>query len=180
MRLLLPFCLAMVPCAASAAGFTLTSPSFPADGTLARAQVNGQARCGHGGDLSPALLWDTPPAGTRSLAVSLFDPDARDGKGWWHWALFDLPPDLRALPEGVGTPAKTPQGAREATNSFGVVGYGGACPPPGDPPHRYVFTLYAIGETRPPFDAGSQAAAVGAWLGAHAIGKAQVTARYGR
>ena len=125
-------------------------------------------------------MWNTPPAGTKSLAVTLFDPDARDGKGFWHWALFDLTPELRALPEDAGKAGRSPDGSQQATNSFGTSGYGGACPPPGDPPHHYIFTLYAVGDDKLPFDSGSQAAEVGAWLAKHSLGKAEVTARYGR
>lgn len=181
MRRRLALFLLMTPVAAQAAGsFTLTSPAFEEGGTLAKAQLNAMPRCGSGGDVSPQLSWTAPPAGTKAFAVTLFDPDARGGKGWWHWTLFDLPADTHALAENAGKPGSAPDGATEATNSFGIAGYGGACPPPGDKPHHYVFTIWAVGETKLPFDAGSRDEEVGAWLADHAIGKAEITARYGR
>ena len=180
MRLWLPLVLLLAPGIAQAGTFTLTSSAFADGGTLAKAQLNGTERCGGGGDQSPALAWTTPPAGTKAFAVTLFDPDARGGKGWWHWTLFDLPPDSHALEADAGKPGNSPEGALEATNSFGVAGYGGACPPPGDAPHHYVFTVWAVGEDKLPFDAGSKNEEVGAWLAGHAIGKATIVARYGR
>ena len=180
MRPWLPLLLLLAPGVAQAGPFTLTSSAFPDGGTLAKAQLNGMVRCGDGGDLSPALAWTAPPAGTKAFAVTLFDPDARDGKGWWHWTLFDLPPDTHALEEDSGKPGSPPEGAQAAMNSFGIAGYGGACPPPGDPPHHYVFTVWAVGEDKLPFDAGSKDEEVGAWLAGHALGKATLTARYGR
>ena len=181
MRLWLPLLLVMTPSMGMAAGpFTLTSPAFKEDGTLAKDQLNAMPRCGSGGDISPQLSWMAPPAGTKAFAVTMFDPDARGGKGWWHWTVFDLPVDTHALPENSGKPGAPPDGATEATNSFGVAGYGGACPPPGDKPHHYVFTVWAVGDDKLPFDAGSKDEEVGGWLAAHALGKAEITARYGR
>ena len=181
MRPWFPLILLLAPGIAQAADtFTVTSSAFADGGTLAKAQLNGMSRCGSGGDLSPALAWTVPPAGAKSFAVTLFDPDARGGKGWWHWTLFDLPPDTRALPEDSGKAGSPPDGAQAALNSFGTAGYSGACPPPGDPPHHYVFTVWAVGEDKLPFDAGSKDEEVGAWLAEHALGKATITARFGR
>lgn len=181
MRPWLPLLLLLAPDVAQAATFTLSSSAFAEGGTLAKAQLNGTERCGGGGgDRSPPLAWKAPPAGTKAFAVTMFDPDARGGRGWWHWTLFDLPPDTRALEEDSGKPGNPPEGAQSAMNSFGTAGYGGACPPPGDPPHHYVFTVWAVGDDKLPFDAGSSDEEVGAWLAGHALGKATLTARYGR
>ena len=181
MRPWLPLLLFLAPSVAQAAGtFTLTSPAFKEDGTLAKEQLNAMPRCGSGGDLSPQLAWTSSPAGTKAFAVTLFDPDGHKGEGFWHWALFDLPVDTHALSEDAGKPGSPPDGATEATNSFGTAGYGGACPPPGDKPHHYVFTVWAVADEKLPFDAGSKDEEVGAWLAAHALGKAVITARYGR
>lgn len=181
MRRWLPLLVLLAPGVARAADpFSVTSSAFADGGTLGKAQLNAMPRCGSGGDLSPALAWKAPPAGTKAFAVTLFDPDGRGGKGFWHWAVFDLPPDTHALEEDSGKPGNPPEGAQSAMNSFGVAGYGGACPPPGDKPHHYVFTVWAVGEDKLSFDAGSQDEEVGAWLAAHALGKAVITARFGR
>jgi len=97
-----------------------------------------------GQNVSPDLSWDTPPAGTKSLAVTCYDPDAPTTVGFTHWVLFNLPPDLAALPAGAGAAGKAPKGATLGFTDYGENGYGGMAPPPGDPPHRYQFTVYAL------------------------------------
>ena len=95
-----------------------------------------------GTDESPPLTWTDPPAGTKSLALIMDDPDAPMGT-WVHWVLYDLPPETRTLPNAVPTAAQLDNGALQGVNDFRRVGYGGPCPPPG-PAHHYVFTLYAL------------------------------------
>ncbi|HEY81752.1 MAG TPA: YbhB/YbcL family Raf kinase inhibitor-like protein [Dehalococcoidia bacterium] len=95
-----------------------------------------------GQDISPALAWGEPPAGTQSFALIMDDPDAPGGV-FTHWVLFNLPPISRNLPEGVPAQAQLPDGSFQGKNDFGKIGYGGPCPPPGRP-HRYQFTLYAL------------------------------------
>lgn len=95
-----------------------------------------------GQDVSPPLAWSEPPARTKSLVLIVDDPDAPLGI-FTHWVLFNLPPDIRELSEGVPTQAKLPNGALHGRNDFMTVGYRGPCPPPGTP-HRYRFTLYAL------------------------------------
>ena len=164
---------------AAAAPFELHSPDVKDGGTLARAQVYSGYGC-TGDNLSPALSWSGAPAGTKSFALTVYDPDAPTGSGWWHWIVYDLPPTTTSLAGAIGRSAALPPGAVEARNDFGARGFGGACPPPGDKPHRYVFTVYALKVERldvPP-DAG--AALVGFTINANRIGKASITARYGR
>lgn len=98
-----------------------------------------------GGSTSPHLAWEAP-AGTRSLVVSCFDPDAPSPAGWWHWTVWDLPAGTTSLPTGAGSPdgAALPSGARQARNDSGTVGYAGAAPPRGDHEHRYVFAVHAL------------------------------------
>ncbi len=93
-----------------------------------------------GVDRSPALAWQGAPAATRSFAVLCDDPDAPGGS-WGHWALYDLPPALAALPEGY---AATGGAAKQGLNDFGRSGYGGPCPPRGHGPHRYHFRVLAL------------------------------------
>lgn len=95
-----------------------------------------------GADLSPALSWSGVPAGTHSLALISDDPDA-PASAWTHWIVWNIPPQTAALPEGVAKTEALDNGARQGTNDFGRIGYGGPCSPPGKP-HRYFFKLYAL------------------------------------
>ena len=97
-----------------------------------------------GQNVSPDLSWDAPPAGTKSLAITCYDPDAPTTVGFSHWVMFDLPPDLRSLAAGAGAPGKAPKGAVLGFTDYGESAYGGMAPPPGDPPHRYHFTVWAL------------------------------------
>ncbi len=131
--------------AEQATDFRLDSPELAPNTTVAGRFVYQGYGC-RGLNLSPALNWSNPPEGTRSFVVTVFDPDAKGGAGWWHWVVYNLPATTRGLPEGAGSkPAKLlPAGAREGKTDFGESAYGGPCPPPGDPPHHYVFTIYAL------------------------------------
>ncbi len=99
-----------------------------------------------GGSISPELHWSSVPEGTASLAISCFDPDAPTPAGFWHWTVWDLPPDLNGLPQGAGSPSgdRLPAGARQARHDGGGTGYTGAAPPAGDRLHRYVFAVHAL------------------------------------
>ncbi|HEY1332971.1 MAG TPA: YbhB/YbcL family Raf kinase inhibitor-like protein [Myxococcaceae bacterium] len=97
-----------------------------------------------GQNVSPDLSWGAPPPGTQSLAITCHDPDAPTTVGFTHWVLFNLPADLRALPAGAGAPGKAPKGAVLGFSDYGESAYGGMAPPPGDPPHRYQFTVWAL------------------------------------
>lgn len=161
--------------------FRLSSPDVAADKPMAPAHVMSGFGC-KGKNRSPALAWTDPSAGARSLALTMYDPDAPTGRGWWHWVTFDLPVNVRRLRQNAGNPeaAMMPKGAVQLRNDFGTFGYGGACPPAGAPPHRYVITLWALDVERLPFDRNAKAAEVGAYLKHHAVGQASLTTRYGR
>jgi Raf kinase inhibitor-like YbhB/YbcL family protein len=128
-----------VPAAVRADGFTLESASFGPNTTLDTKYVYNNGEC-HGGNTSPELHWSGAPADAKSFAVTMFDPDARDGAGWWHWLVFDIDPKTTSLAAGA------PEGSRGVSgkNSFGDTGYSGPCPPRNDKPHHYVFTVYAL------------------------------------
>jgi Raf kinase inhibitor-like YbhB/YbcL family protein len=98
--------------------------------------------CG-GNNQSPQLSWSGAPAGTKSFAITCFDPDAPTGSGYWHWLAFDIPASVTTLDVGAGTD-HAPAGGKSARNDYGFSSYGGPCPPKGDGPHRYVFTVYAL------------------------------------
>jgi len=171
---------ALVARAAWAEDFSVTSSSV-IDGRLTERQVLHGFGC-TGANLSPALSWSAPPVGTRSFAVTVYDPDAPTGSGWWHWLAFNLPADLRTLPEGAGDPQALlmPPDAVQSRTDFGSAGYGGACPPEQDAPHRYQMTVWALDVDRLELDADASGAMVGFFLNAHALGKATLTASYGR
>ena len=115
----------------------------------------------------------------KRFAVTVFDPDAPTGRGWWHWVVYDIPASLRALPQdaGAASGSNLPPGARQTDNDFGGPGYGGPCPPPGSP-HRYVFTLYALDAAA--IAAGSGPAEVATGLKPHALAEASFIVSYGR
>jgi len=97
-----------------------------------------------GQNVSPDLSWDAPPLGTKSLAVTCYDPDAPTTVGFTHWVLFNVPPEVRSLPAGAGAAGKEPKGSLLGITDWGESAYGGMAPPPGDPPHRYHFTVWAL------------------------------------
>ncbi len=176
--------LAAAPPAAKETGvmakFTLTSSDFTDGGTLANAQVFDEFGC-KGGNVSPALAWSGAPAGTKSFALLMHDPDAPTGSGWWHWVVYNIPAGTGSLPAGAGDPKKRlmPAGAVQARTDYGSVGYGGPCPPPGKP-HHYHFRLYALKVAKLEVPEGASAALIGFNVRAQALGEAQLTGMYGR
>jgi Raf kinase inhibitor-like YbhB/YbcL family protein len=98
--------------------------------------------CG-GKNVSPQLSWSGQPAGTKSFAITCFDPDAPTGSGYWHWIVFDIPAKIVSLEAGAGK-SESPAGGKSGSSDYGMNTYGGPCPPKGDTPHRYIFTVYAL------------------------------------
>ena len=146
---------------------TVTSPAFAAD-----ADIPMRFTC-DGDDVSPPLTWEGVPAGTRELALLMEDPDAPSGT-FVHWTLYAMPADTTALREG-----EVPAGAREGENSFGDTGYGGPCPPEGDEPHRYVFSVYAL-DAPLDLEAGASPDDVREAVADRATARGQLTGRFGR
>lgn len=157
-----------------AAGLQLRAPRLHDGQAVPQAQVYDRFGC-RGDNRSPALNWSGIPSAARSLAVTMFDPDA-PGRGWWHWLAYDLPVRTTGLAEGA---ASAPSFAgRQARNDYGQSGYGGPCPPPGQR-HRYVITLYALDVEQLPVDT-RRPAAVAEALRAHALATASLTLEYHR
>ncbi|MCA0450371.1 MAG: YbhB/YbcL family Raf kinase inhibitor-like protein [Proteobacteria bacterium] len=127
--------------------FRVLSPDFVEGVALDDRLTHSDFGC-WGANRSPLLSWSGAPLGTKSYAVTLFDPDAPTGSGWWHWQVIDIPGDAKGLlatSPGVKS-ALWPASAREMRNDFGAAAYGGPCPPQGDHPHRYLFTVFAVNE----------------------------------
>ena len=167
--------------AAQAAGFTLSSPTIKPGSMLTDAQVFKGFGC-EGKNISPALKWSGAPSGTKSYAVTVYDPDAPTGSGWWHWVVYNIPVSATELPEGAGTAdgKGLPAGSAQGKTDFGAPGFGGACPPKGDKPHRYIFTVYALKTDKIDVPADASAALVGFMIHANKLAQASFEAKYGR
>jgi len=165
---------------AGEASFRLTSPTIKPNSTLSNEQVFNAFGCS-GQNVSPALQWSGAPAGTKSFALTVYDPDAPTGSGWWHWVVYNIPATVTELAAHAGNPGgKLPSGAVQGRTDFGSAGYGGPCPPAGDKPHRYIFTVYALKTDKLDVPGDATAAFVGFMIHGSRIGSASFTARYGR
>jgi len=166
---------------ASAANFTLVSSSIKPDSTLTAEHVFNGFGCS-GKNISPELQWSNAPEGTKSFAVTVYDPDAPTGSGWWHWLAYNIPATTTKLDAGAGAAdgKKLPAGTIQGRTDFGAPGFGGACPPAGDKPHRYIFTVYALKTEKIELPLDVTAANIGFMVNANQIGKASFTAYYGR
>ncbi|MER3553755.1 MAG: YbhB/YbcL family Raf kinase inhibitor-like protein [Meiothermus sp.] len=161
--------------------FQLTSPDLTEGGTIKMEQVANTFGCS-GGGVSPELNWTGAPAGTKSFAVNVYDPDAPTGSGFWHWIIFNIPANVNKLAKGAGDPkgSGAPAGSVQSRNDAGMNGYLGPCPPQGDKPHRYIFTVFALKTDKIDIPADASGALVGFNLNANALAKATLTATYGR
>ncbi|KPF41961.1 YbhB/YbcL family Raf kinase inhibitor-like protein [Rhizobium sp. AAP43] len=161
-----------------AAEFSLSSPDLRDGGVLPVSQVANSFGC-DGANQSPALMWSNVPDGTKSFVVSLYDPDAPTGSGFWHWVMFNIPANVSALPAGISALAGAPEGAVQSRADAGYPGFLGACPPEGQN-HRYVFTVTALDTARLDLDGSASGAMVGFMTRAHALAQSTITVRYGR
>lgn len=129
-----------------------------------------------GNNISPHLTWENAPEETKSFAVTIYDPKAPTSSGWWHWVVFNLPAGTQELPEGFGDASKQmpPQKAIQSKTDFGSYGYGGPCPPEGDPAHPYIVTVYALDTEDLGLDKDATAAMVSFNIEQHTIQKASL------
>ncbi len=155
--------------------FDLTSDDVRTGSTLDEPFVGDDA-------LSPHLAWDGVPDGTRSILVTCFDPDAPSPRGFWHWAVVDLPAALTELPRGAGSPRSTllPRGAYQLTNDAGTTGYTGAWPPRGDRTHRYFFAVHALDVENLPTDVATEPGDVQHAAVPHTLARAVLVPVFGR
>lgn len=151
--------------------FTLTSTDLTDGGALAQDQVYS------GGNRSPQLSWSGAPEGTKSFAVTCYDPDAPTGSGFWHWTVANIPANVTTLAAGASS-AGLPAGAVEGRTDFGAPGFGGAAPPAGHGPHRYIFTVFAIDTDKLEVTSDNSGAVFGFNLHFHTLAKASITGIY--
>jgi len=168
---------------ASAGSMKLTSAEIKNHATIQNEQVFKGFGC-TGDNISPSLSWTGAPKETKSFAITIYDPDAPTGSGWWHWVVFNIPPSTTSIPKNAGDVKANlmPAGAIQSRTDFGADGYGGPCPPKGDRPHHYHFTVFAVDVDKLP-DAqndSASAALVGYDLNFHTLGTASIVATYGR
>jgi hypothetical protein len=163
--------------------FTVSSNSFKDGDYLGKEHIlsaNFGFGCA-GGNQSPHLKWSGAPAGTKSFAVTCFDPDAPTGSGFWHWVVVNIPADVTELAAGAGNPGgKLPAGALQTRTELGNSGYLGPCPPEGDHPHRYLFTVFAVGKEKLDVAADTSPAVVGFNLHFATLAKAEIMGLFKR
>jgi Raf kinase inhibitor-like YbhB/YbcL family protein len=154
------------------------SNAYPQNETINTMYAYDQSGC-KGQNISPDIEWSETPTETKSIAVTIFDYDARDGKGWSHWVVFNIPRDVLSLQEGASGTDKMPDGATESLTDYGKPGYGGPCPPVGDTPHHYKMTVYAL-KDKITFDKFEKPNTVNSKIEALKIDEGSIIAFYGR
>ncbi|MCY9802564.1 YbhB/YbcL family Raf kinase inhibitor-like protein [Vibrio scophthalmi] len=156
---------------------TLTSPTVTNGESLTKAQVFNSWGC-TGENISPKLTWSNIPEGAKSFAVTMYDPDAPTGSGWWHWMVINIPAKVHMLEAHAGNVSNEflPAGASQVTNDFGVKAFGGACPPEGAQPHNYTITVYALDVEHIDLPANAMPAYGGYLIHQHAIAEGKLVA----
>ncbi|ODS57763.1 MAG: hypothetical protein ABS36_04775 [Acidobacteria bacterium SCN 69-37] len=148
-------------------------------GSFGSEQVYNSFGC-TGSNLSPHLAWSGAPKDTQSFVITVYDPDAPTGSGFWHWVVANIPAGTTMIASNASRTPRMPAGSLETRTDFGPAGYGGPCPPAGDQPHRYIFTIHALRVPKIDVTADTSAALVGFMTNANRIASASFTARYGR
>lgn len=159
--------------------FTLSSNTLGGETTI-QEEFNGFGCTGK--NQSPQLSWKNAPEGTKSFAITMYDPDAPTGSGWWHWVVFDIPSTTTQLVTNAGNIKLnlTPEGTIQSITDYGAMGYGGPCPPEGHGLHQYVITVYALKTETLGLTKETNPAVVGYYLWNNTIAKASIVAYYQR
>lgn len=160
---------------------TLTSQDIAQGKHMNQAQEFNGFGC-TGGDLSPHLKWNNVPEGTKSFAITAYDPDAPTGSGWWHWQIINIPKDVTEISSGAGSTKEdlAPKGSMQIKSDYGSRGFGGACPPPGHGVHRYRFTLHALSVEKIELPEDASGALAGYMINANTIEASTIEALYER
>lgn len=159
--------------------FTLSSSTLGGEATITE-EFNGFGCTGS--NQSPQLSWANAPEGAKSFAITMFDPDAPTGSGWWHWLVFDIPANVNELLANAGNVEANlaPSGAIQSKTDYGAMGYGGPCPPEGHGLHQYIITVHALKTDKLGLDENANAAVVGYYLWSNTLAKASIVAYYQR
>lgn len=162
-----------------AQNFSLSSTDLKGQST--KKQEFGGFGC-NGENVSPQLSWTDVPEGTKSFAITVYDPDAPTGSGFWHWLAFDIPVDITTIPTGAGSTASNlmPANIIQSLTDYGIKGYGGPCPPEGHGIHTYIYTVYALKVPSLGIDSNTNPAVVGFYIWANTIQKASIVSYYSR
>ena len=157
--------------------FTLSSKDLGGETTKIQ-EFNGFGCSGE--NQSPQLAWKNAPEGTKSFAVTMYDPDAPTGSGFWHWVVVDIPANVNELVTNAGTKNLVPKGAIQSVTDYGIKGFGGPCPPVGHGFHHYIITVYALKIDKLGIDENTNPAVVGFNLWNQTLAKASIVAYYKR
>ena len=173
------FFISLMTLASLAFGGNFTLESDTLQGQLTKAEEFTGFGCS-GKNISPELHWENPPKGTKSFAITVYDPDAPTGSGWWHWLVVNIPVKATGIVANASAEHKLPKGAIETMTDYGFSGFGGACPPKGDKAHAYIFTVYALDVDKLDVKDKTDSAQVGYNINGHTIQKATIVSYYQR
>ena len=159
--------------------FTLESKTLGGNATITE-EFNGFGCTGE--NTSPQLSWSNVPEGTKSFAITMYDPDAPTGSGWWHWVVFDIPNDVHEVLKNAGNveAGLMPKEAIQSITNYGAPGYGGPCPPENHGIHQYVITVHALKVEKLGLDENTNPAVVGYYLWNNTLAKASIVTYYER
>lgn len=159
----------------------LSSDNIESGEFMAKTQEYNGFGCS-GGNLSPHLKWSNAPEGTKSFAITAYDPDAPTGSGWWHWQLVNIPVTVTEIPTGAGDSKKgiLPTGSTQIQNDYGSRNFGGACPPEGHGVHRYRFTVHALSVGKLELPEGASGALAGYMINTNTIESSTIESLYKR